>query len=137
MMFAVLLFCFTQIYAKSPISEVILNAKTAIVINDRATQKDFDKFNEALKEWGRFEFVQDRASADIIITLSADIKTRNIQIPNVGGGYGGVQSQPVLVNSIRILNAKDDTPLWSDETSVESNDPKHLIANLKNKMKKK
>jgi hypothetical protein len=137
MMLAFFLFCFIQAYAKDPIPEVLLNAKAAIVKNDAALDKDFAKFCDALKEWGRFELVQDRTSADIIIWLSVDIKTRNVQVPSIGGGMGSVQSQQVLINRIRILNAKDDTPLWSDETSVESKDPKHLVANLKNKMKKK
>ena len=136
-MFAVLLLCFAQAYAKTPIPEVLLNAKTAIVKNDRALAKDFAKFCDALKAWGRFEIVEERGKADIIIWLSADIKTRNVQVPNIGGGMGGVQSQQVLVNSIRILDARDDTSLWTDETSVESSEPKHLVNKLKNKLKKK
>jgi hypothetical protein len=123
MMLVTILFCFTQTYAKEPISEVLLNAKTSIVKNDGALDKDFAKFCEVLKEWGRFEFVQERASADIIIWLAPDIKTRNVQIPSVGGGMGSVQSQQVIINTIRILNATDDTLLWSDATSVESKDP--------------
>jgi hypothetical protein len=123
MMLVIILFCFTQTYAKEPISEVLLNAKTSIVKNDGALDKDFAKFCEVLKEWGRFEFVQERASADIIIWLAPDIKTRNVQIPSVGGGMGSVQSQQVIINTIRILNATDDTLLWSDATSVESKDP--------------
>lgn len=137
MMFAFFLFCFIPTYAKTTIPETLLNAKTAIVKNQGALEKDFVKLCDALKKWGRFEFVEDRANADIIIQFSADIKTRNVQIPSIGSGMGSVQSQQVLVNCIRILNAKDNTSLWSDETSVESNDPRQLIAKLKSKLKKK
>jgi hypothetical protein len=142
MTFAVFLFCFIQTYAKTPIPEALLNAKTAVVNNAGAEDKDFARFCEALKEWGRFEFVQDRGKADIVITLSADIQNRNIQIPNTTAGAGGVfaggvRSQPVIINLINIINARDNTPLWSDETSVDSKDPKRLVANLKNRMKKK
>jgi hypothetical protein len=89
-----------------------------------------------MKKWGRFELVEERSKADIIVWLSADIKVRNIQIPSVNGSMGIVQSQNVIVYDIRILNEKDETPLWSDSTSVESSDPKRLVANLQHKMKK-
>ena len=60
MMFTAFLFCFIQTYAKTPIPEALLNAKTAVVINEGAEGKDFDKFCKRLKEWGRFELVQDQ-----------------------------------------------------------------------------
>jgi hypothetical protein len=137
MMFAVALFCFIQTYAKTPIPEALLNAKTAVVRNDGATDKDFDKFCKLLKEWARFEFVQNREKADIVITLSTQLQTRTIQLPNVGGGFGGVTSQEILISYIHIFSAGDDTPLWSDKTSGGSSDPQQLVLNLKNKMKKK
>jgi hypothetical protein len=133
--FALFLFCCTQGYAKTPIPDALLNAKKAIVRNDRALEKDFLKLVDALKKWGRFELVQDRASADIIILLSANLKTRNVEMPDIGGGMGSVQSQEVLVNHISILNATDYSQLWSDDTSVESNEPKDLVARLKSKLK--
>jgi hypothetical protein len=136
-MLVALLFCFVPSYAKAPIPEALLNAKTAVVKNDAALEKDFARFCEALKEWGRFELVPDRASADIVIWLSVDIKTRNVEIPSIGGGMGSVQSQQVLINRIRILNARDDTVLWTDDTSVDSKDPKQLISKIKSKLKKK
>jgi hypothetical protein len=136
-MLVVCLFCCSQTFAKEPLPEVLLNAKTAIVKNDGALEKDFAKFYDAMKKWGRFELVEERSKADIIVWLSADIKVRNIQIPSVNGSMGIVQSQNVIVYDIRILNEKDETPLWSDSTSVESSDPKRLVSNLQHKMKKK
>jgi hypothetical protein len=134
----VFLFCFIPTYAKTPIPEALLNAKTAIVENSGAEAKDFARFCEVLKEWGRFEIVQNRAKADIVITLSAGVENRNIQMPNAGGGMaGGVVSQDVLINYIHIANLADNAPLWSDKTPGDSKDPKILVSNLKNKMKKK
>jgi hypothetical protein len=134
-MFALLFSCFTQTFAND-IPEALLNAKTAFVENTGANDKDFAKLCKALKEWGRFELVQRRGDADIAITLSAAVRDRNVQLPNTGGYGGGVQTQQVLVNRIRIADAHYDTCLWSDENR-DSNDPKGLVANLKNKMKKR
>ncbi len=136
-MFAAFLFCFIQAYAKTPpIPEALLNAKTATVSNEGSEAKDFDRFCKLLNEWGRFEIVPSRGKADIVIMLGSQLKTRTIQLPNVGGGFGGVQSQEVIISYIRILNATDDSLLWTDQTS-DTKDPKRLVDNLKNKMKKK
>jgi len=133
MMFAIFLaFCFTQTYAKDPIPEALVKAKTAVVENARAEQKDIDKLFEALKKWGRFELVQDKAKADIVITLTRDMKEQMVNGPG-----GRMQNLQVLINRINIFKTDDNTLLWSDETSNYSKDPKALVSNLKNKLKDK
>jgi hypothetical protein len=133
--FAAFLFCFIQTYAKTPIPEALLNAKTAFVKNTGAEDKDFAKFCAALKKWGRFELVEDIRSADIVISLYTGIGVRNMQNPSVSGG--GVYSLNVRVNYIRITDALADTTLWSDETPGTGKNPEILVSNLKDKMKKK
>jgi hypothetical protein len=135
MMFAALLFCFAPSYAESSIPEALLNAQTAFVRNDGTEAKEFDKLCTLLKEWGRFELVQDRGSADIGITLSMQVQYRTVRLPATGIGLGSVASQQVITSYIRIFNARDDTTLWSDQ--IDSKDPKNLVQRLKNKMKKK
>jgi len=131
-LFAVLLvFCFTQTYAKD-LPEALLNAKTAVVENARAEQKDIDKLCEALKKWGRFELVPDRSKADIVITLTTELKEQMFYGPG-----GRMQNQQVLVNYIKIFKKEDETLLWSDQTSTYSKDPKALVSNLKSKFNKK
>ena len=137
MIFVAFLFCFFQAYAKTPpIPEELLNAKTAFVVNRGASVKDFEKLCNLLKEWGRFEIVQDQKNADIVFTISTRLESRIVQSPNVGvgGGTTNVQGQ---VNYLTILDARDLTQLWSDQTSGDSKDPRQLVNNLKNKMKKK
>jgi len=137
MIFVAFLFCFFQAYAKTPpIPEALLNAKTAFVVNRGASVKDFEKLSNLLKEWGRFELVQDQKSADIVITISTQMQDRIVQAPNVGIG-GGTTTIKGLVNYLSILDARDGTELWSAETSGDSKDPRQLVSNLKNKMKKK
>jgi len=137
MIFVAFLFCFFQAYAKTPpIPEALLNAKTAFVVNRGASVKDFEKLSNLLKEWGRFELVQDQKSADIVITISTQMQDRIVQAPNVGIG-GGTTTIKGLVNYLSILDAREGTELWSDQTSPGSKDPRQLVSNLKNKMKKK
>jgi hypothetical protein len=135
MMFTAFLFCFIQAYAKTPIPEALLNAKTAVVINEGAEGKDFEKFCKLLNEWGRFEFVQTRGAADIVIKLSVQLQSRTVRLPNTGGGFGGMTNQQVIVSYMRIFKTEDDAQLWTDE--IPSKDPKNLVTNLKNKMKDK
>ncbi len=135
MIFVAFLFCFIQAYAKTPpIPEALLNAKTAFVGNEGAEAKDVEKLCKLLKEWGRFELVQEQKGADIVITLSTQIHSQTVQMPNVQLG-GGVTSVQILVSFIRILDARDGTLLWSDESN--SKDPGQLVSKLKSKMKKK
>jgi hypothetical protein len=135
--FAAFLFCLFQAYAKTPpIPEALLNAKTAFVVNGGADDKDFDKLCKRLKDWGRFELVQDPKKADIVITIYTRVERQIVQMPNIGMG-GGVNSVQVPINYLRIVDARVGAELWSDKTSGRSKDPRKLVNNLKNKMKKK
>jgi len=133
-MLAFILLCFVQAYAKDPIPEALLNAKTALVKNGGASEKDFNKLNESLKKWGRFELVEDRKSADIVITLSTGLGIRNMERP---GGSGAVQSLQVQVNYLSITSARDDSKLWNDETPGYEKNPDILVSSLKRKLKNK
>jgi hypothetical protein len=135
--FTAFIFCFVLSYAKPNIPEALWNAKTAYVGNDGAEPKDVEKLSKLLGEWGQFQIVQDKTTADIVITLSTQLQTRTIRLPNTGGGFGGMNSQQVLVSTIRIFNAKDSSTLYTDETGGDSKDPKQLVDRLKHKMKKK
>jgi hypothetical protein len=129
---ALLMFSFTQAYAKDEIPEALLNAKTAIIQNSGAENGDVDKLTEALKKWGRFEVVPLGQKADIRIALTREMKEQMVNGPG-----GRMQNQQFLVNHINIYKTEDDTLLWSDKTSTYSKDPKALVNNLKNKMKDK
>jgi hypothetical protein len=134
LLFAAFLLCFTQCYAEK-IPEALLNAKTAFVRNDGADAKDFEKFCQLLKEWGRFEFVQDRGKADIGITLSTRLQYKTVQLPSTSGGLGGMSTQQVITSTLRVINAQDESEIWSDH--VESKNPSSLVKSLKGKLKKK
>ena len=136
-LFAAFIFCFVLSYAKTEIPDALSDAKTAYVGNDGAVAKDVEKLSKLLADWGRFQIVEDRTKADIVITLSTQVQTRTIRLPSTGGGLGGINSQQVLVSTIRIFNTKDSSTLYTDETGGDSKDPKQLVDRLKHKMKKK
>ena len=138
LMLAAFLFCLIQAYGKEKdaIPEALMNAKNAFVVNQGSLPKDFEKLNKVLKEWGRFELVSDPKGADIIIALSSQSQVKTVQMPSTAGGLGGVNSQQVMISYIRITSTNDGTLLYSAETT-ESGDPKQLVVNLKNRMKKK
>jgi predicted Zn-dependent protease len=81
--------------------------------NDGTWSKAYDKFYVALKKWNRFQLVETKDEADIVIVLST-------QAGEFGGGVA--TSGGVLVAGteskfyIRITDARDATPLWSDYT---------------------
>jgi hypothetical protein len=131
---AAFLFSCTLAYAEK-IPEALMNAKTAFVRNDGADAKDFEKFRKLLTEWGHFEFVQDRAKADIGITLSTKLHYRTVQLPSTGGGIGGMTTQQVITSYLRVLDAKTESEIWSDH--VDSKNPSGLVKSLKGKLKNK
>jgi hypothetical protein len=135
--FIAFLLCFFQAYAKTPpIPEALLNAKTAVVANRGADDKDFNKLCERLKDWGRFELVQNQKDADIVIRIYTRVENQVVQMPNPGNS-GGVNTIQVPVNYIEILDARNGAELWTDKTSGTSKDPRQLVNKLKSKMKKK
>ncbi len=136
-LFAAFLLCFIQAYAKTPeVPDELLTAKKAYVKNEGAQPKDLEKFIKLLTDWGRFELVNNPASADIVISLNTQLQYRTVRLPSTSGGFGGINTQQVLISYIKIFNTKDSSQLWSDET-LDTKDPKYLVDNLKSKMKKK
>jgi len=133
------------VFAKDPpLPEALLNAKTAVVYDSWAADsidndKDFDKFCKELKKWGRFQFVQDRESADIVIYLSS----RKIEIRKSTAGLSpyerGLQRQEIYTaNEIVIWDARNHTLLWSDSINDSTTkNPKFLVSRLKHRMEQK
>jgi len=91
--------------------EALRNAKTAFFNHTGARSRDFDRFCEAFENWGRFEIVSDGSKADTAGTLSREHKDQFVDEPN-----GQRMSRPVMMNCIRISNARDDAPPYSDDS---------------------
>jgi hypothetical protein len=121
---------------KAPLPAKLKSAKTAFLVNDGVWYKVHDKFYAELKKWGRFQIVESKEEADIVIVLSA-------RAGEVGGAVAVPSGQVVIGGSeskffVRITDAKDGTPLWSDSTSeamLVSNSAKRFVKTLKQRLK--
>ncbi len=74
-----LLFCTLPAVAKdmkAPLPEKLLQAKTAYIDNRSGQSDVLDKAYTALKEWNRFEIIQDRAKADVVFVLTISKEAR-------------------------------------------------------------
>ena len=125
----------TLLAQQAPLPARLTSAKTAVVINDGTWIKVYDKFYTVLKKWNRFQLVETKEQADIVIVLST----------NPGSLVGGMVSSPSGVGVViggsaskfymRITDAKDGTPLWADSTGeaffLVSNSAKKFIKRLR------
>jgi hypothetical protein len=87
-----------------PLPEALLNAKTAFVENVDATDENFEKLRKGLKKWGHFTLVEERSSADIVISMSADVFTMtDIERTSIviGGHY------PTTDGNVASMNTRD------------------------------
>jgi hypothetical protein len=119
-------------FAQAPVPEFLLHAKAAYLINEGATARHFDDFYNELKRWGRFEFVQEKEKADVVIVLS----TRSDDFTVIGSGDSIIGTTGTK-HYIRITKASDDTPLWSNTTGEWRSNPRNLVLDLRQRMGKK
>lgn len=126
---------------KAPLPKKLLQAKTAYVVNNGSWAKSYDKFYAELKKWNRFQLVETKEEADIMIVLSSKVGESGGGV--VVGNTAGQPSSGVVISSsestffISVTDAKDGTPLWSDytgEAMLVSNSAKRLVAGLRRRM---
>jgi hypothetical protein len=122
---------------KAPLPAKLVNAKTAFVFNDGTWVKVYDKFYNELKKWNRFQLVESKDEADIVIALSNRPGSTTVGVATVGTSSGVVVGGSESKFYIYITDAKDGTPLWSDstgETLLVSNSAKKLVKRLRKRM---
>lgn len=117
-----------QVHKKLPLSPIILSAKSVYFDNQTAVAAVGDKALAQLKKWGRFQIVQDRKQADLIILLSAD-PYKGGYIITAGGQTGTIEKNghlqedpvpnymplaPVRDVSLTVIDPKTGENLWSD-----------------------
>ncbi len=104
---------------KLPLSPKILAAKTAFIDNQSGYAKIGDRAYDELRKWGRFQIVQDRKKADLVILLSAG---------EYIGGYvtsGGTQTGTVDESgNVQLSNSPTyTTPVRKGHTFLTVIDP--------------
>jgi hypothetical protein len=116
------------VYAQKRVSPRILSAKFVCFDDQLGVAAVGDKAFAQLKRWGRFQIVQNRKEADIVIVLSADTY-KGGQIILSGGQTGTMgkdgsvdvdrvpnynQLAPVRYAYLTVVDSKTGEKLWSD-----------------------
>ncbi len=111
-----------------PLPPQVMSAKTVYIDNQSGQAKIGDRAYEEIKKWGRFQVVQDRKQADLILLLTA--REHNGGYVTTGGGqtgrvddYGNVNTAsnptytaPVTVGYtyLTVVDPKTGDSLWSE-----------------------
>jgi hypothetical protein len=111
-----------------PLAPQVLSAKTIYVDNQSGIAKLGDRAYEQLTKWGRFEVVQNRRQADLILLLSA--RQYDGGYVTTGGGTTGTVDDNGNINTtnnpsytthvttnytyMNLIDPKTGDSLWSD-----------------------
>ncbi|HYW37891.1 MAG TPA: hypothetical protein VE957_07245 [Terriglobales bacterium] len=111
-----------------PLPPQISAAKTVYIDNQSGVAKVGDRCYEQIKQWGRFQVVQDRNQADLILLLS--VREYSGGYVTTGGGTTGTidssgninttnnptYTRPVSVDYVylTVIDPKTGDSLWSD-----------------------
>lgn len=110
----------------APLPKAIYEAKTVYLVNDTGWPKIADKAYKELRSWGRFQVVNDKAEADLILRFTGAQQT-----------LGGLARANKL--TMEVLDAKTEASLWKiteDGALLVSNNAKDCIKQLRKRMPK-
>jgi hypothetical protein len=110
----------------APLPQKILAAKT-MYIENHASAKDADRAYDEFKKWGRWQIVEDRAKADLVLVLSAQEGQSSsgttatydpTPAPSMGGAgtwkYGTTHSESDGSAHLELVEEKTGQTLYAD-----------------------
>jgi hypothetical protein len=111
-----------------PLPPQVVNAKTVFIDNQSGEAKIGDRAYEQIRKWGRFQVVQDRKQADLILLLTAH--EYNKGYVTSGGGQTGTIDESGNINTrsdptyttpvtvgytyLTVVDPKTGENLWSE-----------------------
>jgi hypothetical protein len=104
-----------------PLPPQVIAAKTIYIDNQSGIAKLGDRAYEQLNKWGRFQVVEDRRQADLILLLSA--RQYSGGYVTTGGGTTGTVDENGNINTTN--NPSYTTPVTVNYTYVNLIDPKN------------
>jgi len=112
---------FPRISPSERLSEALFNAKTAYVLNDGTSATPYNSFLDYFKKWARFELVEEKEKADIVIVFSTRPE------------YAPVGTDSRMDCYMIVTKNSDASVLWTG-AGYTVNGGKKLISNLRKKM---
>jgi hypothetical protein len=115
---------------QAPLSTTVLAAKTAYIEN-HGSAKLKDRSYDELKKWGRWQIVEDRTKADIVIVLSSQAEqsstgqTRTYDPKTGDWKYGTETSTSAGSVHLELLDSKTGESLFAD-----TRDNAHIVIAL-------
>jgi len=113
---------------QAPIPRALLTAKRAYLLNEAGDLKRFDSLADELRKWGRFELVDQKDNADVLIVFGKIVKGQ------AGSARNSGYVAPVERVTLEIRDRTDESLLWREETgplfSPEQRLTKHLRERL-------
>jgi TPR repeat protein len=107
------------------IPEALFNAKTAHLVNDGAMTAHEGSFIKNLRKWGRFELVEEKAAADIVILFSTRPE------------YASFAGTNPAHDCYMIVTKGSDTSLLGFDSGYVANGGLRFIVNLRKKMEER
>jgi len=87
---------------------ILLRARTAYLVNDKAARQPFDDLSKALVRWSRWKLVDRADTADIVVSFAPN-PTGSRPVPR-----GAKATPPEYRISIESRGAAATAPLWRD-----------------------
>jgi hypothetical protein len=103
---------------KAPLPETLFQAKTVYIDNRSGESGLLDKAYTALKEWNRYEIIQDRAKADIVFVFTVSSEVRGSYTTGTVDDNGTVQATSAATRAryttMTVLDPVSGQILFSD-----------------------
>lgn len=133
----ILCFLFVQAgVAAKPLPDAVVRAHTVFLENDTGfNELEYSTIFE-LTKWGRFDLVDTREKADLVMRLESSSHVRVVpdgQFPSNGGDSAADTAIPPRHTRISLIDPKTNAVLWSDTHKTDGGKVKngHLLDGLR------
>lgn len=103
---------------KAPLPERLFEAKTVYIDNQSQRAEILDKAYTALKEWNRYQIVEDKSKAELIVVLTVSSEIRGSYTTGSVNGYGQINAttNPTRVGytTLVVLDPTNGQSLFAD-----------------------
>jgi hypothetical protein len=103
----------SSVEAQAPLPQALKDAKRVYLLNTAGTRQQLDELAFALRKWGRFELVGERANADVVFELSTT-RAGTMTAAVLPGGQMAVARTGPERPTLSVFAPGEAAPLWHD-----------------------